>query len=53
MCRKLSGWKSLIIEPYQHEPVEDQEDSEDASSEDSMSDDESNAYEDRLNNINW
>ena len=41
-----------IIEPYQHEPVEEDRE-EDASSEDSMSDEESNAYEERLNNINW
>ena len=41
-----------IIEPYQHEPVEEDRE-ENASSEDSMSDEESSAYEERLNNINW
>ena len=42
-----------MIEPYQHEPVEEDLGEEASSEEDSMSEDESNAYEERLDNINW
>ena len=42
-----------MIEPYQHESVEEDLGEEASSKEDSMSEDESNAYEGRLDNINW